>query len=186
MTRVERRRGLVEDHELGTHHEHVGDGDLLLLAARERVGGLARIGPDLHFVDDGVDAPTRLGLLDAQVHEAKRDLLVHASAEQLVIGVLEDDTHPTPQVEKPLARVVQRLAIEGDGPAARLEDTVAAQEERRLARAVRAHAGKPAPAPHLEREAVERVRVAIIVGLVQVLCLEDDVVVHARASRSGI
>ena len=80
---IERRGGLVEQHELGLHGERAGDGDALLLAARElaREGvgfvgepdlreqrARARRGPQRRFVahpdrrvDDVLAAPTYAG-----------------------------------------------------------------------------------------------------------------------------
>ena len=45
-------------------------------------------------VERGVDAPIELGTTKAEVRRAERDILANGGHEELVVGVLEHDSHP--------------------------------------------------------------------------------------------
>jgi hypothetical protein len=105
--RVEVRRGLVEDEELGLHGEHRGDRDAAALAHRELVrrpvGGIAHADGGERFLDP----VERLLAREAEVERAEGDVFANGGHEELVVGVLEDEPDAG-------AEVVDRLVVDGD------------------------------------------------------------------------
>ena len=106
---VQARRRLVEQQHAGAHGDRAGDRHPLALAVGELVGR-----PGGEAVDG--EQPQRLGdpladgvLGQAQVERAERDVLGDRGAEQLVVGVLQDQLHLLPVGAQPAAVVLQQL-----------------------------------------------------------------------------
>ena len=91
--RVERRRGLVEHEHAGLEGQDRGDGDLLLLAARQR-GDLAMA--QLGDTDGGKRAPDAaldLVMGHAEVLEAEEQFVLDDRGDHLRVDVLVDRAH---------------------------------------------------------------------------------------------
>ena len=136
--RVECRGHLVEQHHLGPHGERAGDGDPLLLAARE----LVRIGVELlgeaheleHLLGD------RPGLAPATLlHDPGRqhDVLADAQMREQIVA-LEHDADVGAERPQVARIVVERVAGDRDVALADLLQPVDAAEHRALARAAAA------------------------------------------------
>ena len=112
MLRIQGRRRLVQDDDVRVHDQDIGDGDLFFLASAQGVGGLVAEGGDFQNVND----PLHLfpGLLggDAQIQDAKGDLLVDAGAEQLVVRILEDDADAAAKLQQAFLVVPVFLSLE--------------------------------------------------------------------------
>src|SRR5262245_41567144 len=115
--RVERRRGLVHQDDLGRHREGPGDADPLLLAARQVQRALAEA--VLHLVPDDGLAEARLEDLlvvprpPAQRLDPVQDVLADRHRER--VGPLEDHPDAAPEEDRIHRQAV--LAVEQD-PAA--------------------------------------------------------------------
>src|SRR5262245_65147625 len=173
---IERRGGLVEKHQLGLHGQAAGDGDTLLLAARElaRIGVL--LGAQAHARK--LLARDRDGLLARKPLHLDRRLdhvLQHRQMREQ-IELLKNDADALPhQVELALAHAhpaaggghpSHRLAVDGD--LARIErlQEVDAREERALAGSARPDHGDHLAAMHRQIDALEDLGAAV--ALVQV------------------
>jgi hypothetical protein len=174
--RVEARRRLVHDQDVGLHGEHRGDGHRALLAAGEVVGRALRqvLSPDAR--ERGGDAGRDVGGREPEVERPEPHVLGHRRQEQLVVRVLEHHADGATDVgQRPLG---DRDAADVDAAAGGCEQPVEVQEEGRLAGAVGADEGDGLAVADLERDAVQRLR-PVRIGEAQVADA-DGVVAHAR------
>ena len=143
--RVERVGRLVEQQDLRVHREHARDGDALLLAAGQRVGRAVEQRRDAQLLGDGRDALAHVVLGEAELQRAERELVEGGVAEQLDVGVLEDEAHAAAELaakRRVLERVLGERVPERRDRASRGEhEAVEHLEQRGLARAVRAGDG---------------------------------------------
>ena len=140
---VEPIERLVKAVRVGVHGEHAGDGHLLLLAAGEVVGRAATQVVDAQKLAHVAHAASHLVLAELHLAWPKGDLLLHACAEQLGVGVLEDEAHALvqPLRERGGAHAlgIHGLAVKQVGALLREHEPAHGLEQRRLARAVVAH-----------------------------------------------
>ena len=111
---------------------------------------------------EGVHHPAvELRAREPEVRRPEPDVGPHRAHEQLVVGVLEDDADPAPDLAQVLAR--HRQAADRDLPAPGREDAVEVQHERGLAGAVGPQERDPLTLLDPEIDAVQRL-VAVGVG----------------------
>ena len=136
--RVEGRRRLVEEHDLGLHGQRPGDRHALLLAARELGRVLARLLRDAHPRRGAASPPRRprSRVQLAHPHRRQGDVLEHGQVREQVER-LED--HPDLAADGgDVADVVGQLdAVDDDLAALVLLEPVDGADERRLARSRR-------------------------------------------------
>ena len=161
--RVEVRRRLVEDEDLGLHREHGGHGDPAALPERQVV---RRAVDEVEHPDlvERIDDP-RLELRAAQAGVGGPELHVvaHRRHEQLVVGVLEDHARPGVGPPARLASVTGRPDTD-DRPGAGGEDAVEVEHQGGLAGAVGPEQGDAFALVHVEVDA-EQGLVAVGVGV---------------------
>ena len=87
--RVEHRGRLVQNKHLGMHGKGAGDGDALLLPARERVGLVLFKAHEAHACKGVRHALRKLACGDAQVFRSKGNIVFHECGDQLIVGVLK-------------------------------------------------------------------------------------------------
>ncbi len=92
--RVEVRRRLVQQHESGAHREHAGQGEALLLAARERRGRMVERHVEAHGRHRRLDARPDLRPRHPEVLAAEGDIVAGAGEDHLRVGILEDEPGP--------------------------------------------------------------------------------------------
>ncbi len=113
---VERRGGLVEEHDLGVHRQRPGDRDPLLLAAGQLGGVLRRLGADADPLQQFLGGPHGPVLGDAaDLHLAEDHVLQHGLVGEQV-EALEDHADLGPQPGQFPALGGQRAAVDGDRP----------------------------------------------------------------------
>ena len=89
-TRVESRGRLVEDQHRRVHRQHGGDRDALALTQRQVMGHPGAHAGHADGLEGTLDAMVDLSLWHAHVDRAEGDVLAHGRAEELVVGILED------------------------------------------------------------------------------------------------
>ena len=124
--------------------------------------------PDL--LERGLHPRLELVALEAEVGRAEAHVLADRAHEQLVVGVLEHDADPAPD----LGDVVlgDRQPADGDAPGAGDEDAVEVQHQRGLAGAVGAEQGDALALVDVEVDAEQRL-VAVGVGEREAVDVED-------------
>ena len=96
--RVEGVGRLVEQQDVWLHGDDRGDGDALLLAARERVRRPVEELLDAQVLGHVAHAAADLVLRQAELQRPEGELVEDAGAEQLHVGVLEDEADPGAEV----------------------------------------------------------------------------------------
>src|SRR5262249_37896387 len=152
-------RRLVEHDEVGRAHQATRDREHLLLAARERSGRLART-----FAQDREHRQHALAILLTQAARARQQrahIEVFGNAERReylpALGHL-----PNAEIADAEARPAGDVLIAiKDAPAARPDHATDGADQRGLARSVGADDRHDRALVDLERDAVERLRVAI-------------------------
>jgi hypothetical protein len=153
---VERRGDLVEQHEARLHRKGAGDGDTLLLAARE----LHRISIDLvgeidepeHLVRETPRRVVRHALAGCRT---ERDIALDAEMWEEVV-TLEDDADGTTQGLELAAIAPIDAAVELDGAAIGDLEPIDATEQRALARTAGADDGDDLAGLDGERDVLQR------------------------------
>ena len=127
-------RRLIEDHESGLLGHGPGDGDLLLLAAGERLGAAAGIALKAHVLQDLFNGlHILLAGLHAEIgHTAHEDRIQHDQISE--VDMLGHIGHPSCPV--PAAHLLQVFSVEADGALPGLLDAQDILEEGGLAGAV--------------------------------------------------
>ena len=157
----ERGGGLVEREDRGPHREHRGDRDALLLAQAEAVRGARLVAAHPHLGEGGPRPPQHLVLDQPLVQRPVGDVVEHGRREELVVRIREEQ--PDLRPDRGEARVLQALAAHLDHALA-AQQPVELQQQRRLARAVRAEQRDPLAGGDLEVDAIEARR-AVRVGV---------------------
>ena len=158
--RVERRRGLVEQHDLRLHRQRPRDGDALLLPARQLRGELVGLLGDAHPVEQLHRQLVRLVLGHVpHLLRAERDVAHHRQVREEV-ELLEDHPHFRADGLHDADVLVELGPVDHDAPGIVLLQPVEAADERRFARA-----GRPQDDDDLvlldgQRDLVERLEVA--------------------------
>ena len=145
--RVECRRRLVHQDDLGIGRQNAGDAEALLLAARKRQTGLATevvldLVPQSCPLEAGLDQTVeRPPVVLPAAARAVGDVLVDGHRER--VGALEDHADTASQLHDAYIRVHDVLAVEADlaldaGARDQVVHPVEAAQERRLAAAGRA------------------------------------------------
>ena len=153
--RIQRARGLVEQHELRVHRERSGDPHSLLLPAGEF--GRVRVG--LIGEADLFEFGHRAGLRALSVHP--RDLPQsqrHVSEGREMgkeIDVLEDHPDLPAEIVDVVARITRESPVEIDGTGVRLGQAVHTAQKRRFAAATRADQDERLAFRHLEGDVSE-------------------------------
>lgn len=129
---------------------------------RRAVGGVGHVDGGQRVGDPAGD----LGLGQAEIAGAERDVVGDGGHEQLVVGVLEDDADPAAHL--PQVPALDRQAGHRHPAAAAAEDAVEVQHERGLARAVGSQHRHPFTALQPEVHPVQRL-VPVGVGEGEVL-----------------
>jgi hypothetical protein len=156
---VEVSRRLVAEQERRVGHDGAGDGDALLLPARQLPRLVRRAVGDPDDVERGLHPllalrPGQRGEQQRQLHVAERrengDEVVHLEDEPHVAGA--------PRGELGAAQAADLVTSHGD--AARSRDVKAAHqvEERALPRAARTHEGDEIALPHAEVDPLQHVK----------------------------
>ena len=91
-TRVEHRRGLVQNQDARVHGKNAGNCHALLLTARKRMGFLALETCKPHIGQRARHALAQLGQLNAQVLGAECHIVLNQRGHQLVIRILKNHT----------------------------------------------------------------------------------------------
>ncbi len=152
--RVEIGRGLVQEQDAWAHRQRAGQGEPLLLAAGERLGGAIQ----RHVEPDGVQrrphARPDLRPRDAEVLAPEGDVVADPGEHDLRIRVLQHQPRPA-------ARRRGRLAVDeeralGLALVVAAEHTRESVEERRLARSRRAEQQHPLPGFDAEGQVAQR------------------------------
>jgi hypothetical protein len=115
--RIEVRRRLIENEQAGTRCEDPGEGQTLLLAAREMGGAASREARQTHLRQRLRNSRSHLGRRPAAVLEAEGDVVLHPLHHELSIGVLEQQ--PDPAAKPGTSRIPVRGdigAVEGEAP----------------------------------------------------------------------
>jgi hypothetical protein len=97
---VESGGGFVEHDDVGLHGQDGGDGGASFLTAGKVVG--VPVG-EAGGVDGGEGVFDELASFvdgDAEVGRSERDVVAHGGHEELVVGVLEHETDPAPDLSK--------------------------------------------------------------------------------------
>ena len=128
--------GFVQNHHLGLHGQHTGDGHPLFLAVGQGVGGFIPEGRHAGALHGPLHPAAHLFRPKAQIHRTKGDVTVYVRREELVVRVLEDDAHPAAQVHQALFVVAHRGIVHQHRAALRPEDSVQVEKQRGFARAV--------------------------------------------------
>jgi hypothetical protein len=128
---------LVQDEDLRFHRQYGRHRDPAALAETEV---LRRAAGDVEHAD-GLQGPlhplVEFGAAQAQVGGAERDVLADGRHEELVVGVLEDDADPAPDLPQALLVLgVDELAAHVHRAETAVQDPVEVQDEGRLARPV--------------------------------------------------
>mmetsp|Transcript_16551 Transcript_16551/g.54032 ORF Transcript_16551/g.54032 Transcript_16551/m.54032 type:complete len:675 (-) Transcript_16551:127-2151(-) len=152
---VERGRRLVEDEEARVSHERSCDCEPLLLSAREGDVADARVHPFRELRHKAVRLRNRerpLHILLRRSLAPVSHVLLHRSGEE--VRLLRDDAEPAP--EPPEIDLVHRPPAHHDPPARRLVKPLHERDERRLARAARAHERHHLSRSHVEIHPAQR------------------------------
>ena len=131
---------LVEQEHAGLHDERAGDGDALLLAARELRREMAGAIGEADLAEPGEHAAATLSRRHSGVHERQLDVAIGTRARQQVVGLEHEADALAANVRA--TRLVERrhlLAHELVGAGRRTVEAAEDGEQRRLARAGRAH-----------------------------------------------
>ncbi len=91
--RVETGKRFVQQQDARTHGQHPGQGHFLLFAAGEVESLAAAQGGDFQIIQGFVRPLDDLGARQAQVLQAKSDLVEHLGAQDLALRVLKDGSH---------------------------------------------------------------------------------------------
>jgi hypothetical protein len=158
---VERRERLVEEQHLRGGHEGAGDGDALLLPARQLPRPAAGVVGQPDLGERALDAHPPLG--GAQLAEAETDVVGDGEPRQEP-RLLEHDADRR-------VRLADRLAVEPDLAFARAVEAGDQAQKRGLAAAGAADERDDLGLAHGERHAGERLR-AVRIGLGEVRELE--------------
>src|SRR5208282_6505162 len=154
-------RGLVHEDDLGLEHHRAGDGEHLLLAARERAAGLvAPLGEPREVVVDLLQELLLPRAGDAVAIEAGTEILQHGQQAENppVLGHVAD-----PEPRQAVGRqMCCGPALEAHAPPARTDEPHDGLERRALADAVAPEEPDYLPFPHLEGDAVQNVALAVI------------------------
>ena len=95
--RVQSGGGLVQNEHLGLHGDDACDGHPALLAAGELKGGLVQlVVPQANKVGRGAHPPVDLLLVKSHVGGTKGDVFIYRLFKQLVLRILEHQTHLEP------------------------------------------------------------------------------------------
>ena len=140
--RVECAGRLVQEQDARLHGDDGGDRDALLLAAGQGVGRPVQQLVDAQVGGDVGDEALDLVPGEAELQGAEGELVAHVGAEELHVGVLEDEADAGAEVaaeRRVLERLLGERSAEGlDVAGAREDQSVEHLEQRRLARPVRA------------------------------------------------
>ena len=134
--RVERARGLVGPHDAGAAGQRAGDGDALLLAARQLGGPVLQARAETDAFERLRRAAARFLCVDAGEQQRQLGVLDRAEHRDEVVR-LEDEAHRRRAV-RGAPRVGERVkvdAVEQHPTAVDVVEARAAVEQRRLARA---------------------------------------------------
>ena len=183
LERVERGGGLVEHQDARAQGQDRGHGDLLLLAAGERGDlSVAQLG-DAHGLERAGEPTLDLVVVDAEVLQAKEQLVLDHGGDHLGVDVLRHAAHRASDVgEADLAGVVavhEGRAVEAAAVVVRHR----AREhcgERGLAGSRGAGHAHELAGEDLERDAVEGARVPVPVGERDVFESDDGRRAHGR------
>ena len=156
--RVQARRGLVEEDQLGIVHEGEGDRETLPLAARQLPGLALALLPEIEPIDQlcrrvavtAVERPEEVqDLGDGQLRVERRCLEGHPDSRLQGLRV-------------PVGIHAENRGLAGIGGPQSLEDL----DRRRLARSVRAEEAEDLARPDLERDPVDRTGLAVLLAQV--------------------
>ncbi len=136
--RVEALERLVEDEQLGAHHQRAGQGDLALLAAGEVVRDAPRQVLDAEAGERLLDHLADLCLRHTVLPRGEGDVVEHAGGQYLLVDVLQHDTDPLADTLPFASGIHTKDAHQAFLAAKQPQEVV---EQRRLARAVRAQNG---------------------------------------------
>jgi hypothetical protein len=176
---VQVARRLVEDQDLRAHGQHGGDGHAAPLPEGQVVRGPVGEVGHAHGLEGLDDAGVELRAPDTEVRRTERDVVAHRRHEELVVGVLEDQAHPSPDLEQ--VGLGDRQPGDGDRPVARPEDAVEVEDERGLPGTVRAEQGDPLPRVHVQVDAEQ----GLVAARVRVRDLPEVEDGHAHAARTA-
>ena len=158
--RVDRRRRLVEDQDVGILDQRVGDAEALEHAARVRVDAVVGAIGHADLLEDLVDLRLRIGPRDAV--QASRVAQVLAPGHAVVEA---DAVRQVADAALHLERVPGRIEADDAGPARRrLGQAEEHQDGRRLAGAVLAEQPEDLAGVDLEVEVVDGDEVAVALG----------------------
>ena len=142
--RVEIGRRLVEGDVAGIHGQDPGNGEEALLAAGKGVWDALLESRHAYRGKAFVDAPADLRRGQGEVFRAEGHVLLHGHPDDLAVGVLEDHSHPSPDL--PDFGGVRRLhSVHQNPPHRGKEQGVQVLDEGRLSAAVRTDEGRVGP-----------------------------------------
>ena len=153
---------LVGQHESRTIREGAGDGDSLLLAARQLVRSMA--GPLARPTSSSRSCDSVVPLAGVRMHEPERNLDVFGGAQdrQQAEGLEDVTDAPPPDLDElALTHRGEVLAIEHDPTSRRPVETAEQVEKRGLAAARTAPDADQLPAPHRQVDSPESVDDAV-------------------------
>ena len=162
VARIERGDRLVGQDQARTLHQRPGDGDALLLAARQAVGPLRRQGGDVELLQ-GRERHRDIGRTPQAQQRARRRHGVEAPHQDVVedvelaheVELLEDHgAAGAPVAQLAAAQGGDVGPVEGDGAGAGLDEAVNHAQQRRLAGARPPHDADEAALGDVERDVV--------------------------------
>ena len=175
---VQHGRRLVQDDAPGLHGDDPGDGDALLLAAGEEMGGVL---PELihpHGLQGVVHPAADLLRGDAQILRGEGHILLHHVGHDLVVRVLEHHAHRAAHVQQP-GLVSGVHAIHVHFSAGGQQDGVHVLGQGGLSAAVVTQHGHKGPLLDVQVHAVQHHRGHALrrgVGKAQALCFDDRLI----------
>ena len=143
VDRVEHRRRLVEQHQVGLERQDPGESQALQLPARQRRREVVPALPQSDRLERAVDPTPRLVPVEPHVLRPERDVTAHAVGDHRVARLLRDEPHPPVDRHGSAEVTGQRRAECSDERV----------EQRRLAGAARAREQHPRPGLDVEVEA---------------------------------
>ncbi len=166
--RIQAVHGLVQDEHFRIERQHRGERHLALLALAQVVRDPAPQLPDAEQGDAVLHALGYGFLLQAHLPGTEGDLLLHHRAEELGIGVLEQEADPLVEalgeagLPEPLR--VDRLAVEAVGALPWQHQSVQQLQQRRLAAPVGTDDGHGIAAANVQRQFREHVAPVVRAG----------------------
>ena len=140
---VEVVRRLIEEQDIGRIGEYRRESGAPALAAREVMRHALLASREPHLLERRRDPRPDLVPRKAEVEGTEGDIIVEGRAEELVLGLLEDEAQATPHGR--IALAVEAAAEDEELAPGRLDETGDEVKERGLSGPVRAHEGEGVP-----------------------------------------